>query len=1349
MAAAPKNRNTDPAMPGVVQIVAHPDDDLYFLNPDLSADLARGIPVVSVCVTCGETDGKNAPPDEPGFGDLPVDFAGYSGARQMGLMHAYARMAGVPAQSAWRREVVQLVPGIAAERVVLVARPQVELIFLNLWQDASRSPEGMPGRPRQLWSGEIARIPTLPPTGSAAADPASYTREQLIDALHAVLMQYRPTTVRIMDPDPDYQNHDANHRRHADYGDYSDHQDHTAIALFATAAIQRYGAGGAPRPFSVVAYRGYYNERWPHNLTAAAYAEKADYLAVYGWADGHTCANDSGCGDRKVGDMAPGTHWGQSMTYRNPPSLQNALLGEDGRLRFFAALGGRAAVWTQLEPGADAWSGPDYLPGGDLAPELAAVADASGRVLLFAIETTLGETPAGHRRNLVVAAQQEPGGTFGPWESLGNPHDGDNPWRLRGVGVPAAVCRGDGAVQVFLRNYGTGVSSRLRERDGRWGPWLDLGGSDTQDGLSAVVLADGRVELAAATRRGVLRWFQQSPSGEFSRELLRTQIPVGPPTLIASPDGGARLLLRRSGGADVVMYAKPGPEADWELSAQIVGGAGGVGPVAAACGRGLLAAVKRGDDGRAAALVIDLDAPASPVRWKGLGLEPVTCPVVTIDAAGPLAIAVGLDGALHTARLSSASGRGVGAIDRLASARRSVRASARDFSRRLAAPRHKWKPAEIDGPPIALDARPASHVQIVAHPDDDLYFMNPDLLNAIRAGDRITTVVLCAGEADGVNGPASGDRRQQPDFEGYAAARATGLRRAYAAMATSDPDSPWERREEKLGDGILVEVAQLNARPEVTLVYFNLRILGAPRYRPALRMRNLWNGSVDAMQTLVPTDSPVSTACAVTRTALVAALAQLLDRARPTTVRILDPDPECLDFSPEGETTFKDHLDHTMSAYFSLEALRRHRGASAAQRPVAVESYRGYLNRELPHGLAPAEWAQKKNYLDLYGAADRPRGVSGKAVGDRKVADRADQAGYGFSTSLRHSASAPWAMIDDSGTAHAFAVVDGEIRHWSAAGGGNWRLTDTSPSDAHWSELTVAAGPHAIHVVASRMEIVARYDSQTRELFTASKAPDERGASEELTRLQGPHDSDHPVKRHGLGAPALVAESDGGLRLFVRNFGTGLSAAHRDSAGKWGDWQDLRGFGLTGPLSVARSSTGRIHVVGATTTGFIHWIGQEGEADYEQSRVLGNLPAAPVGPPTLVVLDDGQVALLSRVSGSGTVLCWNYEDGSGWAVEPRDLDVPGGHGAIAALWNSGSIYVATRNRGGSVSTGRFDETANGPVVWRPSGGLVVQSPALVAVDTRPTLVTLGSDARLYSAKLEADGSAGALSAADE
>src|SRR5690348_2456392 len=67
-------------------------------------------------------------------------------------------------------------------------------------------------------------------------------------------------------------------------------------------------------------------------------------------------------------------------------------------------------------------------------------------------------------------------------------------------------------------------------------------------------------------------------------------------------------------------------------------------------------------------------------------------------------------------------------------------------------------------------------MQIVAHEDDDILFMNPDVYNMIAAGYGNVTIYLTAGEADGsVDGTQS--------REVFAANRQKGIRAAYAAMA--------------------------------------------------------------------------------------------------------------------------------------------------------------------------------------------------------------------------------------------------------------------------------------------------------------------------------------------------------------------------------------------------------------------------------------------------------------------------------------------------------------------------------------------------------------------------------------
>lgn len=77
------------------------------------------------------------------------------------------------------------------------------------------------------------------------------------------------------------------------------------------------------------------------------------------------------------------------------------------------------------------------------------------------------------------------------------------------------------------------------------------------------------------------------------------------------------------------------------------------------------------------------------------------------------------------------------------------------------------------------DARQSLLMQILAHPDDDLYFMNPDTQQALDAGTPVVCVYLTAGEAVGIN-RIPGAPRPAADKAAYSSARHQGLRRSYA-----------------------------------------------------------------------------------------------------------------------------------------------------------------------------------------------------------------------------------------------------------------------------------------------------------------------------------------------------------------------------------------------------------------------------------------------------------------------------------------------------------------------------------------------------------------------------------------
>jgi LmbE family N-acetylglucosaminyl deacetylase len=77
----------------------------------------------------------------------------------------------------------------------------------------------------------------------------------------------------------------------------------------------------------------------------------------------------------------------------------------------------------------------------------------------------------------------------------------------------------------------------------------------------------------------------------------------------------------------------------------------------------------------------------------------------------------------------------------------------------------------------------------VAHEDDDLLFMNPDLMTRIRAGALIQTVYITAGDKD-----------KGPD---YWISRETGVKKAYAYMA--NVPNVWRKSTLEIGNKNIVK----------------------------------------------------------------------------------------------------------------------------------------------------------------------------------------------------------------------------------------------------------------------------------------------------------------------------------------------------------------------------------------------------------------------------------------------------------------------------------------------------------------------------------------------------------------
>lgn len=543
------------ALPVHIQVCCHLDDDLYFMNPDLMHALRSGAAVVTVYLAAGEADGRNAPRGTPGYHGLPADHAAYAAARIDGVLAAYAYMATGDRCAPWHRALLPAAGGLTAETATLRAAPHVRLVFLSL---AKRDGTGRSMGFGELWNGSAARQSVLVPTGSLLPAGQSRTREQVVQTLAGLLTAWAPTVLRVMDPFPDSTLDRATGKREP-----RDHPDHAPAAHYALAALDTLrGTPQEPR-CTVVGYRGYGNRDWAANLGEADLAEKKRVLSVYGaGTPGHP-------GDRKIGAATAKKTYGTSCASRFPGGELALAHLASGRLAAFGVEGSVPVLWTAGPTAGDGWNAPRPLEAdGPVLPYAAAVGvdgrrDAVAQV--FAVRRHLDPDPRRHRLE-VVTAREDPGrpAEFGPWISLGNPHDGHAWYKGPGIGMPSVARDGLGRVHLFVRNHGTGLSSRTAAPDGQWGPWRDLGGRGLQGPVHAVVTIDGLVEVVGHTRDEVLLWRQlpgtEAPSFHRSRAGVRTG---DCPVLVALPDRTLALLHRPAGSPHIAVSHRADPRAGW------------------------------------------------------------------------------------------------------------------------------------------------------------------------------------------------------------------------------------------------------------------------------------------------------------------------------------------------------------------------------------------------------------------------------------------------------------------------------------------------------------------------------------------------------------------------------------------------------------------------------------------------------------------------------------------------------------------------------------------------------------------------------------------------------------------
>ncbi|MFD9030605.1 PIG-L family deacetylase [Streptomyces sp. NPDC059567] len=589
-------------------------------------------------------------------------------------------------------------------------------------------------------------------------------------------------------------------------------------------------------------------------------------------------------------------------------------------------------------------------------------------------------------------------------------------------------------------------------------------------------------------------------------------------------------------------------------------------------------------------------------------------------------------------------------------------------SRQAAAPARETKPVRT--PAVAV-------AQIVAHPDDDLYFMNPDTAQSIRSGASLTSIYMTSGESDGVNARPRAPHRPAPDKAAFAEARQNGIRAAYAEMATGNRTSPWDRVVIPTAGGARAELDVLRAKPQISLVWLQMREAGSITGNRPHSLNGLWNGRVESLESQRAAGTPVDTDFSYTREQVIDTLAGLLSRFRPTFVRMQDPTP-----GRNAETgTYTDHQDHLYGARFAQAALARY--ATTTGRPhFGVQNYLGYPTGTLPRTLDPASAGAKLSTLKTYAWVDEVNDCADPAgCGDLKVAGR--PGGWGWTETIRYArgTSTSWVQRDTGGGLHAFSVLDGRLAVWKkpAGGAGDWQGPDLLPGDGLDSGVTsVRLRDGRIAVFGTRTTLASAQAYGREVVTTEQSAP---GGAFGPWRSLGTPERNDARGTSDISAPAVAVDGTGRATVLLRDSRHRLTAREQGPDGGWSPWRTLGGDGLFGDPVATTDGAGRIHAFAGTPKTVLTWSQQRPGAPLSEPRRTG-LPATTLALSASPVPDGQGVRLWFRKPASGDL---RTADLSGGALTSPVTELAGGAAGFGPV-GGGQGLLAVRSRTGVLAT---------------------------------------------------------------
>jgi len=482
--------------------VAHLDDDLLFMNPDIGDNINAGGCVHVVYLTASER----------GEGE------GYMLGRERGVRAAYAYMAQQP--DLWSEDTVQI-GAYHLARFVLQGNPRIQL-----WHMRLKDPWLGKGWGSLTPLSEVESVADKE-AGTLGPYPERYTRTALVATIARIIENYHPTTVRHLD-DTISVPYAKLCWRCAGHG----HPDHIASARLVRDALAL-----APGNYAETGYIDYPSQERASNLAQAEIARKTEIFRRYAWNDYRYCAGPEGCQE----PAGPAAAWVQRAYYVSRHNVAPDLfVNTKGDLMLFASGEDNDAV-NMWDNGQRRWN----TLGGRTAGPLSAFTYADGTAGLFARDTLGG---------LWVNSQQAAGGWKG-WQAIAGArfarvpavtpqgpaaavamgYDGryywtipsgmDNAWAAwkplpdlpNALGNATIAMQAAGTLIVFASDSkGQLFATRQRDETGEhWQPWARIAAPATDSGMAAIRNAGGLIELYLRRRdNGHLLRITQTDAGD-------------------------------------------------------------------------------------------------------------------------------------------------------------------------------------------------------------------------------------------------------------------------------------------------------------------------------------------------------------------------------------------------------------------------------------------------------------------------------------------------------------------------------------------------------------------------------------------------------------------------------------------------------------------------------------------------------------------------------------------------------------------------------------------------------------------------------------------------------------------